>query len=224
MIEHHKVRVDSGTRAALRQCRDHAASVIRLTLLAVVAGVGLRAGAAPVKLVEQNPVSVVKLPDGAYLLDFGRVAFGNLLLAPEPGSKGEVTIRFGEAMRNGRIDHHPPGSVRYYKVMARLDGADEVIAPPRNIRNSTPPAVLTPPQWGVVTPFRWVEIEGWPGKLRPGEVKRRAFFDSTWNDHAASFHSSDAMLDRVWSLCHYSIKATTFAGVFVDGDRERLSY
>jgi hypothetical protein len=31
------------------------------------------------------------------------------------------------------------------------------------------------------------------------------------------------MLDRVWDLCHYSIKATTFAGVFVDGDRERLA-
>lgn len=32
------------------------------------------------------------------------------------------------------------------------------------------------------------------------------------------------MLDRVWDLCHYSVKATTFAGVFVDGNRERLSY
>jgi len=31
-------------------------------------------------------------------------------------------------------------------------------------------------------------------------------------------------LDKVWDLCHYSIKATTFAGVFVDGDRERLAY
>jgi hypothetical protein len=32
------------------------------------------------------------------------------------------------------------------------------------------------------------------------------------------------MLDKVWNLCHYSIKATTFAGVFVDGDRERRAY
>ena len=198
--------------------------LVRAGLLAVVVGVCLRAGAAPVRLVEQSPVSVVNLPEGEYLLDFGRVAFGNLLLAPKPGTKGKITIRFGEAMLDGRIDRHPPGSVRYSEVKARLDGTDEVIAPPRNIRNSTPPAVLTPPQWGVVTPFRWVEIKGWPGKLRPGEVKRRAFFDSTWNDDAASFHSSDAMLDRVWDLCHYSIKATTFAGVFVDGDRERRSY
>lgn len=208
----------------LRRGRDYAAKPVRIALLAVAVGAVLRAGAAPVKLVEQEPVSVTKLPDGGYLLDFGREAFGNLLLAPEAGSKGELTVRFGEAMRNGRIDRHPPGSVRYYEVKASLDGADELVAPPADARNTRPPAVLTPAALGVLAPFRWVEIEGWPGELGPGEVKRRAAFDSTWNDHAASFDSSSAMLDRIWDLCHYSIKATTFAGVFVDGDRERLSY
>jgi alpha-L-rhamnosidase len=211
-------------RRVLNRCRDHAANVTRVAVFAVVVGAGLRAGSAPVKLVEQDPVSVVKLPDGDYLLDFGRDAFGNLLLTPEPASRGEITIRFGEALRDGRIDRTPPGSVRYSAVKAVIDGSSEVIAPPPDARNTKPPAVLTPTEWGVLTPFRWVEIEGWPGVLRPGDVKRRAAFDSTWNDRAASFHSSDAMLDRVWELCHYSIKATTFAGVFVDGDRERLSY
>jgi hypothetical protein len=32
------------------------------------------------------------------------------------------------------------------------------------------------------------------------------------------------MLNRIWELCRYSIKATTFAGIFVDGDRERIPY
>jgi alpha-L-rhamnosidase len=216
--------MDSRARGVLRGFRVPEARGVRTALLAIVVCVGATAVAAPVKIVEQDPVSVVKLPDGEYLLDFGRVAFGNLLVSPEPGSKGEVTFRFGEAMRDGRIDRNPPGSVRYSEVKADLNGTSEVVAPPADARNTKPPAVLTPPQWGVLTPFRWVEIEGWPGRLRPGEVKRRAAFDSTWNDHAASFHSSDAMLNRVWDLCHYSIKATTFAGVFVDGDRERLSY
>jgi alpha-L-rhamnosidase len=76
----------------------------------------------------------------------------------------------------------------------------------------------------VVMPFRWVEIEGWPGELRLDAVRRLAAFDSTWNDDAATFHSSDEMLNRIWELSHYSIKATTFAGIFVDGDRERLAY
>jgi alpha-L-rhamnosidase len=76
----------------------------------------------------------------------------------------------------------------------------------------------------VLTPFRWVEVEGWPAELHADQIRRRAAFDSTWVDDAATFHSSDPMLDKVWDLCHYSIKATTFAGVFVDGDRERLAY
>lgn len=184
----------------------------------------LAAHAAPVKLVQQDPVSIAKLPDGTYLLDFGRVAFGNLLLQLQPGQIGEVTVRFGESMRDGRIDRNPPGSVRYSEVSVSLDGGSKVVAPPADSRNTKPPAVLTPTEWGTLTPFRWVEIVGWPGKLRLGEVRRRAAFDSTWDDDAASFHSSDPMLDRIWDLCHYSIKATTFAGVFVDGDRERLSY
>ena len=75
-----------------------------------------------------------------------------------------------------------------------------------------------------MTPFRWVEVEGWPTELHADQIRRRAAFDSTWVDDAATFHSSDPMLDKVWDLCHYSIKATTFAGVFVDGDRERLAY
>jgi hypothetical protein len=169
-------------------------------------------------------VSVVKLPDGAYLLDFGRVAFGNLLVQPRRGQSGEVTVSFGEAMRDGRIDRNPAGSVRYSEVTVTLDGAGKVVAPLADVRNTKPPAVLTPPEWGTMTPFRWVEIAGWPGELRPGEVRRRAAFDSSWNDDAASFHSSDTMLNQIWDLCHYSIKATTFTGVFVDGDRERLSY
>lgn len=200
-----------------------AALASRVALVAVVLGIGLIARAAPVKLVEQNPVSVVKLPGGIYLLDFGRVAFGNLLLKPKPGSHADLTVRFGEAMRDGRIDRTPPGSVSYSEVTTTLDGVEQVVAPQSaKIRASHP--VLTPPAWGAVMPFRWVEIEGWPGKLSPGQVQRRAAFDSTWNDHAASFHSSDPMLDRIWQLCHYTIKATTFAGVFVDGNRERTSY
>jgi hypothetical protein len=60
--------------------------------------------------------------------------------------------------------------------------------------------------------------------LEAAQVRRRAAFARTWDDDAASFHSSDAMLNRIWELCRYSIKATTFAGVYVDGDRERISY
>ena len=182
--------------------------------------------AAPVHLVAQAPARVSNVARGVMLVDFGRVAFGNLRLLPPPDATATITVHFGEAMSAGRVNRQPPGSVRYSSVQVTLAGAQPVVvAPPPDARNTRQPAaVLTPPEWGVVTPFRWVEIEGWPGELRAGHLRRQAAFSSTWDDQAAAFRSSDDLLDRIWELCRYSIKATTFAGVYVDGDRERIPY
>ena len=171
-------------------------------------------------------MKITTVSPGVTLVDFGRVAFGNLRFAPPANATGQITVHFGEALTNGRINHKPPGSVRYARAEATLDGAkSRIVAPAADRRNTAQPAaVLTPTDWGVVLPFRWVEIESWPGSLRPEQVMRRAAFASTWDDNAAAFHSSDATLDRIWELCRYSIKATTFAGVYVDGDRERIAY
>jgi alpha-L-rhamnosidase len=183
---------------------------------------------ASVRIVEQEPTSISKVAPGTFLVDFGRAAFGNISLTlnhSHGATDDPVTVSFGEAMKDGRIDTHPPGTVRYWKVTVVPKGdAPIIVAAPLDRRNTKFPAVLTPAQWGVMTPFRWVEVTGWPGELHAAQIHRRAAFDSTWSDDAATFHSSDPMLDRVWDLCHYTIKATTFAGIFVDGDRERLAY
>jgi len=200
--------------------------VLRTVVLGMLLPAAMGQDAASLHLVEQPPVEITRVAPGVFLVDFGRVAFGNLgLTAADGNPSGAITVRFGEALKDGRVDRHPPGSVRYSQVRVAPKGAQTtIVAPPADARNTKAPAILSPAQWGVLTPFRWVEVEGWHGELRPGQIRRRAVFDSTWVDDAASFHSSDPMLDKVWDLCHYSIKATTFAGVFVDGDRERLAY
>lgn len=181
-----------------------------------------------VHIVEQSPTNVKRVSPGVYLVDFGQVAFGNLKLTTPKGKTGYFTVHFGEAFENGRINRKPPGTVRYEVAQAKL--GDLIIAPPANGRNTEadsknhPPAILTPKEWGVLTPFRWVEIEGWPGELKPNQIKRRAAFDAKWDDKASFFRCDNETLNRIWDLCHYSIKATTFAGIFVDGDRERIPY
>lgn len=186
--------------------------------------------AAPTHLVEQSPVSVTNVAEGIVLVDFGRVAFGNLKLTPPLGATNSIKVHFGEAFANGRINRKPPGSVRYAATNALLTGKSIVLAPAADARNTEqfsknhPPTILTPAEWGVVLPFRWVEIEGWPGVFSPDQIKRRAAFASTWDDDAAAFLCSDKMLNQIWELCRYSIKATTFAGIYVDGDRERIPY
>ncbi|BCX46096.1 alpha-L-rhamnosidase [Haloferula helveola] len=184
------------------------------------------AGGAPVHLVEEPPAKISTPEPGVILVDFGKVAFGNLELSPPEGAKGRLKVHFGEAEENGRINRKPPGTVRYAVAETDFTGGTPLIAaPPADARNTKQPAaILTPSDWGVVLPFRWVEIEGWPGQLEPDQILRRSAFASTWNDDSAAFDSSDETLDRIWELCRYSIKATTFAGVYVDGDRERIPY
>ena len=187
--------------------------------------------AAPVHLVDEAPVSIKRLDANTILVDFGRASFGNIQLIPPANALNPVTVHFGEDLRDGRINRNPPGTVRYALAETRLKGADTItVSPPPDPRNTqndrpnTPPAVRPPTEWGVVLPFRWVEIEGWPGELPPHSIIRKSAFASTWDDKAASFESSDEMLNRIWELCRYSIKATTFAGIYVDGDRERIPY
>jgi hypothetical protein len=72
-------------------------------------------------------------------------------------------------------------------------------------------------------PFRYCEIVNCPVELKPEMVAQIAVH-YMFNDEAASFTSSNDILNRVWELCRYSMKATSFCGVYVDGDRERIPY
>jgi alpha-L-rhamnosidase len=76
----------------------------------------------------------------------------------------------------------------------------------------------------VVLPFRWVEIEGWPGPLRPGTCAGNPPSRPPGTMRPRRSPAPIELLNRIWELCRYSIKATTFAGVYVDGDRERIPY
>jgi alpha-L-rhamnosidase len=182
--------------------------------------------AAPVKLVPEAPQTVKSGNGGAVMIDFGKVAFGNLKLTPPKGMSGSIQVRLGEALQGEKIDRKPPGTVRYAAVTVNVkEGEPIVIAPPADARNTKQPeAILTPAEWGVVMPFRWVEIDGWKGTFKAEYIQRQAGYLAAWDDQAASFECSDPMVNRIWQLCRDTIKATSFAGIYVDGDRERIPY
>ena len=76
---------------------------------------------------------------------------------------------------------------------------------------------------GEVTPFRYCEIENYNYPLANKELVRETAF-YRFNDFDSHFHSSDTILNQVWDISKYSIKATSFLGIYVDGDRERIPY
>lgn len=176
------------------------------------------------QLERRSPEVFVKNNDGAYFADFGKDAFAALELNYKPEKAQSLTIRLGEKLKNGRIDRNPGGNIRYQKV--KLDVYPERESYQINLlpdeRNTNERAIALPDSFPVLLPFRYVEISG-AEDLKAEQVTQLAYFNY-FDDSASFFTSSDTILNQVWELCKYSIKATTFAGYYVDGDRERIPY
>ena len=171
--------------------------------------------------------SVTRLTDDGHLfVAFERAAFGTLLVPlPQGHARCSLVIHLGEKLNAaGRVDRNPPGTIRYRRIEQLVEPGQtdcRLVIPPDE-RNTGPAAIKMPPAVGEVLPFRYAEIEN--GADIPADDIRQIAVHYPFDDAASDFYSSSAVLNAVWDLCKYSIKATTFCGVYVDGDRERIPY
>ncbi len=171
------------------------------------------------------PANIVRKGDGHYLVDFGRVAFGYLVLKLDAPAAGQLDVHLAERGSAEGVNRNPGGTVRYVNVKQPLKAglhSYRVQTPPDG-RNTGGKAVRLPKRIGVIMPFRFCEIFNCPVPLEPSMIGQVAVH-YPFDDEAARFESSDDVLDRIWELCRYSMKATSFCGVYVDGDRERIPY
>ena len=186
----------------------------------------------PLQVTDEYPVKIQKIDNDGIFIDFGKASFGRLRITLSSMKVDTVVIHLGEKVTDGRIDRKPGGTIRYtsyrlplmpgthtYSVKIRLDR-----------RNTSPSAsgfgagaILMPDYTGEVYPFRYCEVKGYGGTIRNIDAVRQSVH-YPFNDFAAHFFSSDTVLNQVWELSKYSIKATSFMGVYVDGDRERIPY
>lgn len=189
----------------------------------------------PVVQVPEAPVAAWANGPDSLFVDFGRSAFGTLAIDWDGHAAGELEVVLGEVLAGaGRINRTPGGSRRCrtlrLAVSAGVARTYQLAIPPdeRNTRQVTDAkasaAILMPPSVGEVTPFRYGEIHG-PGAgiLAASQIRRLGAW-VPFDEQAASFHSSDPTLDAIWELCRYSMRATSFCGYHVDGDRERIPY
>lgn len=180
---------------------------------------------------EQSPVRIEQRGDVAFV-DFGKDAFGWLSLDVPAGVTGDFEVHLGEKlMDDGSIDPKPGGTIRYASVFCEVRNAGRyrvpLVADVRNTRGrdkeTAAQLVPIPEKFGVIMPFRYVEIVMSPFVVTAANIRRTVLH---WpiNMSASSFRSSSPDLNRVYELCKYSILATSFAGYYVDGDRERIPY
>ena len=177
--------------------------------------------------IKETPLAERKYAPAGTHYDFGKTYFGRLKLATTSMKNGDmIKIFMGEKLdASGKIDRTPPGvNIRFFQfTYTKNQGDTDTLYFPNvpNKKNTSGNAILLPAWMGLVTPFRYVEIEH-AGAFTV--VPSREIFHYRFNENAASFVSSDTVLNKIWELCKHSIKATTVAGLYIDGDRERIPY
>lgn len=171
-----------------------------------------------------NPVDLRKTADREYFADFGKAAFATLNISYSAKQKETLTIRLGEKLLDGKIDMKPGGTIRAAEVeLEVVPGKKEYqieLIPDK--RNTNEMAVALPDSFPVIMPFRYAEIEC-KENLQAEDLTQEAYFNY-FEENTSSFSCSNDILNQVWEMCKYSQKATSFAGVYVDGDRERIPY
>jgi len=190
---------------------------------------------APIHAAERSPVvpateaavKTERLGEGHWFVDFGKAAFGTVeITSPDAKAGTKITVHLGESLSGpSAIQRKPRGTVRYQ--------SHEVTLKPRSA--ARPALSWRPPDWmkegfldlpkgcPEMMPFRYVEIENAPASFSAEQI-RRISWSVPFDEEASAFESSSPELDAVWALCKHSIKATSFMGLYVDGDRERKPY
>ena len=174
---------------------------------------------------EIQPAKIRKYKNDVYFIDFRKDAFSTLILNYKPKQEKTLTIRLGEKLKEGKIDQNPGGTIRYHQLSLEVSPTQDhyQIQLTPDERNTLPKAISLPDSFPVLMPFRYVEIEGYDENFDPELVLQKAYFNY-FDNNSSSFSCSDTILNQVWNLCKYSIKATSFTGYYIDGDRERIPY
>ena len=174
----------------------------------------------------QQPQQIRQTGNNSYFLDFGTDALSQLQLHLTSQQADTIWIEVGELTdKPFSIDKNPGRNIRYLKISLALKKGthDYHINWPENIKRNSRNPILMPSYIGEVYPFRYVSIQNYKEKLTTNSVQRKIIF-YPFDPSASEFTSSDTVLNQVWDLCKYSIKATSFTGYYVDGDRERIPY
>ncbi len=172
------------------------------------------------------PTTMRKINPTTTFIDFGRASFCSLeLTLDSPRNNDTIYISIGEDCKDGRVNSRPHGTVRYYRYALPLRKGRHTypIIPAHDRRNTGPQAILMPDYIGEVAPMRYCEVEGYADNIaREDIVRHTAIYPFDYS--SAQFHSDNEILNAVWELSKYSIKATSALGIYVDGDRERIPY
>ena len=181
----------------------------------------------PLVRTEEPPRSQRTVQPRRTVYDFKQDSFGQVFVTLDAFSDTDtVTVHVGEVLSaDGCIERKPTGTLRYRRIPVALQRGSHQYAvqfmPDK--RNTGPKAIHMPDYIGEVLPFRYVELE-LPATTVSIQRIARQVVTYPFDRDATDFSSSDTTLNRIWDICKQTMKATSFTGYYVDGDRERIPY
>ena len=172
------------------------------------------------------PVSASTNAAGHVVFDFGQHVFGWIEVNVEkPGAYeliwGELLDKTGSVQTN-ELYTSLQGRIRCARTKAEFDGTGWTRIP-YVVGGGSAFNPGNAGRFGKVMPFRWLEVVSAPFAVTPGNVRQVPIY-YPYDMSESSFSCDMSALERVYGFCKRSIRATTYMGMFVDGDRERLPY
>ncbi len=141
----------------------------------------------PVRRIEYlRPVSIGRSPSGRTIVDFGQNLVGRIRITVQ-GSRGRtITIRHAEVLEDGELCVRPLRGAKATDRYILKGGGTEVWEPRFTFHG-----------------FRFAEVEGWPGELRPGNLLAVVCHSDI--ERTGWFGCSDPLINRlheniVWSM------------------------
>lgn len=172
------------------------------------------------------PFVTEKKGEGHYFIDFGKAVFGTLEIHSNVLIKDTIYICVGEKInRQGYIEKNPRGCIRFNETtLSGIDKGEKTLIQfiPDKL-NTGRYAIKLPDSIGVICPFRYCEIKNLKCSFDSISVNQVSY-NFKFDDDNGYFTSSDTILNKIWELCKHTIKATSFTGLYIDGDRERIPY
>lgn len=180
---------------------------------------------APLEAEIQSPIIFRNLKQGEYYIDFGKDAFGQLQLHLNSNKSDSIYIEVAEALSSTGDFLKSSPNIRYKKLALYVHKGikDYTIKWPIDEKRNSRNPIQMPLYIGEVFPFRFVRISGFEGNFNTSSIQRKIIY-YPFDNNASQFICSDTVLNKIWDLCKYTIKATSFSGFYVDGDRERIPY
>ncbi len=164
--------------------------------------------ASPNQNVNRYIVDAAKIVDKGnnnYFIDFGKEIIGGFYLDVNSPARQQITLRYGEELSGVNTVRWQMRTGNNYQEKWTLKPGQQVI---HNFNMKT---------------FRYVEILDSPVELTLDNVKG-VFLRQEFDDNKSYFDSSDELLNEIYEMCKYSIKATN-QDLFVDSQsRERGAY